>query len=133
MRHRARHLAIAAGTLVLTVLIVVACASSGVNRGAGTFAKFGRDAEREADQLGVNYMYAAGYDPYGMVTMFQELLSRRQNQPGAVDKFFSSHPLTEERIESVRAQIQQLPPRENLIARDAQFPRIQQRLAGYGR
>jgi predicted Zn-dependent protease len=101
--------------------------------GAGTFASFGRDAEREADMLGVTYMYNAGYDPHGMVTMFQELLSRRQSQPGAVSQFFSSHPLTEERIESVRAQIQTLPARQNLITRDAELQRIQQRLAGYSR
>ncbi|MGH7557473.1 MAG: M48 family metallopeptidase [Gemmatimonadota bacterium] len=101
--------------------------------GAGTFASFGRDAEREADMLGVTYLFNAGYDPHGMVTMFQELLSRRQTQPGAVSQFFSSHPLTEERIENVRARIQTLPRRQNLITRDAEFERIQQRLAGYGR
>ena len=87
--------------------------------GAGTFAAFGRDAEREADRLGVFTMHAAGYDPHGMVTMFQELLSRRDNQPGAVSQFFSSHPLTEDRITDVRAMIAELPPRSNLITRDA--------------
>lgn len=101
--------------------------------GAGTFAAFGRDAEREADMLGVTYMYNAGYDPHGMVTMFQELLSRRQSQPGAVSRFFSSHPLTEERIEDVRAEIRSLPARQDLIARDAEFQRLQQRLVGYSR
>lgn len=101
--------------------------------GAGTFASFGRDAEREADRLGVTYMYNAGYDPHGMVTMFQELLSRRQSQPGAVSQFFSSHPLTEERIENVRAHIRTLPARQNLITGDAEFQRVQQRLVGYSR
>ena len=101
--------------------------------GAGTFAAFGRDAEREADRLGVFTMQSAGYDPHGMVTMFQELLSRRQSQPGAVSQFFSSHPLTEDRITEVRALIAQLPPRSNLVTRDAELPRIQQRLSGYSR
>ena len=101
--------------------------------GAGTFAAFGRDAEREADRLGVFTMHAAGYDPHGMVTMFQELLSRRDNQPGAVSQFFSSHPLTEDRITDVRAMIAELPPRSNLITRDAELSRIQQRLSGYSR
>lgn len=94
----------------------------------GTFAKFGRDAEREADQLGLLYMVNAGYDPHGMVTMFQELISRRRSQPGAVDKFFSSHPLTEERIQSVQAHIQQLPPRQSLILRDSELQGIQRRV-----
>ncbi|CAN5887558.1 M48 family metallopeptidase [soil metagenome] len=94
----------------------------------GTFAKFSRDAEREADHLGVLYMYNAGYDPHGMVTMFQELISRRESRPSSVAEFFSSHPLTEDRIDAVRAQIQQLPPRPNQILRDADFQRMQQRV-----
>ena len=101
--------------------------------GAGYFAKYGRDAEREADHLGVIYMYNAGYDPHGMVTMFQELLSRRKSQPGSVETFFSSHPITEERIQTSRAQIEQLPPRPNLITNDAEFAGFRQRLAGYNR
>ena len=101
--------------------------------GAGTFAAFGRDAEREADRLGVFTMHGAGYDPHGMVTMFQELLSRRESQPGAVSQFFSSHPLAEDRITDIRAMIAGLPPRSNLITRDAELPRIQQRLSGYSR
>lgn len=96
--------------------------------GGGTFAKFGRDAEREADHLGLLYMYNAGYDPHGMVTMFQELISRRQSTPGSVEVFFSNHPLTEERIQSVQAQIQQLPPKQNLILRDGEFERMQRRV-----
>jgi predicted Zn-dependent protease len=94
----------------------------------GTFAKFSRDAENEADHLGVLYMYNAGYDPHGMVTMFQELISRRRSRPGSVENFFSSHPLTEDRIESVRAQIQQLPPKPNLILRDGEFENMQRRV-----
>jgi predicted Zn-dependent protease len=99
--------------------------------GQGVFAKYGRDAEREADQLGVVYMYNAGYDPHGMVTMFQELLSRQKSQPSAVEAFFASHPLTEERIQTVRAQIDQLPPKANLITNDAEFAGFRQRVAGY--
>lgn len=99
----------------------------------GTFAKFGRDAERDADRLGVVYMYNAGYDPHGMATMFQELLQRRQREPSAVAQFFSSHPLTEERIQDVRAQIEDLPPRQGLVLRDAEFQRIQRRVQRYCR
>jgi predicted Zn-dependent protease len=99
--------------------------------GTGTFAKFSRDAERESDYLGVIYMHGAGYDPHGMVTMFQELISRRQSDPGTVQNFFSSHPVTEERIANVRTQIAQLPSRPNLILTDAEFSDIQQRLAPF--
>ena len=94
----------------------------------GTFAKFGRDAEREADHLGLLYMHNAGYDPYGMVTMFQELIQRRQSRPSSVSTFCSNHPLTEDRIAAAQAQIQQLPPRQNLVVRDAELESVQRRL-----
>jgi predicted Zn-dependent protease len=93
-----------------------------------TFAKFSRDAEREADHLGVLSMYNSGYDPIGMITMFQELISRRKSTPGSVSTFFSSHPVTEERIQNVDAQIRLLPPKQNLILRDAEFEGVQRRL-----
>lgn len=101
--------------------------------GAGTFAKWGRDAERESDHLGVIYMYNAGYDPHGMVTMFQELLSRRDRDPGSVEAFFSTHPLTEERIENVRQQIAELPPRRNLVQRDPGFQELKRRVSRFVR
>ncbi len=99
--------------------------------GGGLFAKYSRDAEREADRLGVEYMYQAGYDPTGMTTMFQELLAQRKSSPGGLEKFFSSHPLTEERIANARAQIAALPPKPNLILRDARFDEFKARLTAY--
>lgn len=76
--------------------------------GGGALAKFSRDAEREADDLGVQYMARAGYDPLGMARIFEELLSRRQSRPSSVQQFFSTHPLTETRIQDVRAAAQRL-------------------------
>ena len=99
--------------------------------GAGTFAKFGRDAEEEADRLGVRYMYAAGYDPQGMVTMFEELLAQRRRRPGAVQRFFATHPLTEDRIAAVRREAAQLPDKR-LVRNDNAYPGIRQRAARYG-
>lgn len=98
--------------------------------GGGAMASFGRDAEREADVLGTRYMYDAGYNPNGMLTMFEELLSRRQRAPSSIDKFFSTHPLTESRIELVRSEISKLPARSGLVSNSADFNSFQQR---YGR
>ncbi|HET6567491.1 MAG TPA: M48 family metallopeptidase [Rhodothermales bacterium] len=70
----------------------------------GALAKFSRDDEREADQLGVRYMAGAGYDPHGMADMFRILLAKDQSQPSAVSQFFSTHPLTQERIQNVTQQ-----------------------------
>lgn len=100
--------------------------------GAGTLARFGREAERESDMLGTQYMYRAGYDPRGMVTMFEELLRRRERAPGAVDRFFASHPLTEERIENVEREIARLPRTGALVATDADYQRIRQRASAIG-
>lgn len=70
----------------------------------GALASFSRDAEREADDLGVAYMARARYHPEGLATMFEELLRRRKTQPGAVQQFFATHPLAESRIRDVRKQ-----------------------------
>ena len=96
----------------------------------GAMARFSRSAEGEADRLGAAYMYKAGYDPQGMVQMFETLLAERRRQPGSVERFFASHPLTEERIREVRKEIAGFPSAGNLIASDPRFDQLQDRLSG---
>jgi predicted Zn-dependent protease len=74
----------------------------------GAMARFSREAEREADERGIQAMAAAGYNPIGMATMFEELLEHRQSRPGAVEQFFSTHPLTEERVRDARNRAQKI-------------------------
>jgi beta-barrel assembly-enhancing protease len=74
----------------------------------GALARFSREAEREADEIGIQAMAAAGYNPNGMASMFEELLEHRQSQPSRVEQFFSTHPLTEERIRDSRARAAQI-------------------------
>ena len=93
--------------------------------GAGTIARFSRDAETEADDLGYAYMVRAGYHPQGMQTMFEELLRRRRSSPGAVERFFATHPLTEDRIDRVRRRIAQQPPGGGLRTNDPGFAQAQ--------
>lgn len=95
--------------------------------GTGTVARFSRGAEREADALGVRFMYDAGYDPRGMVSMFETLLAERRRSPNAVDQFFASHPLTEDRIEDTQARIAELPAKSGLVTRDPAFQNVRQR------
>jgi predicted Zn-dependent protease len=71
----------------------------------GAVARFSRNAEREADPLGVEYIYEAGYNPEGMASMFEKLLRERSRRPGRVEQSFSTHPLAEDRIAAVRAQV----------------------------
>lgn len=82
--------------------------------GTGVMNGYSRTAEREADRLGVNYTYRAGYDPEGMETFFGKLGSLRQRRPTKVEQFFSNHPMTEERIQIVDAEISRLPRKASL-------------------
>lgn len=68
--------------------------------GTGAVAKFSRDAEREADRLGIELAAGAGYDPLGMAAFLGTLQEAHRRRPGLVDQIFSTHPLTEERIET---------------------------------
>ena len=72
---------------------------------AGIFTKHSRDAEREADFLGVHNMYAAGYDPRGMVSMFQKLEQISRRNPDLLGAVFRTHPPASERIRNTQAEI----------------------------
>src|SRR5215208_5172646 len=82
--------------------------------GTGLLTNYSRGAEREADRLGVNYTYRAGYDPEGLEDFFGKLGSLRQSRPSKVQQFFSSHPLTEERVQIVDSEISRLPRKSSL-------------------
>ena len=80
----------------------------------------------EADNIGIQAMAAAGYNPNGMASMFEELLEHRQGQPSRVEQFFSTHPLTEDRIRDARNRAQQIGNRG--ITDEPQFQEIQRRV-----
>lgn len=99
--------------------------------GGGTMARFSRGAEHEADSLGVRYMQGAGYDPRGMPAMFSTLLAQRKQRPGSVQRFFATHPLTEDRIAAVNREIAQLPPASGrLTTTDSGFADFKRRAGG---
>lgn len=77
--------------------------------GNALFAKFSRTDEAEADAEGVANTVKAGISPSGIPEMFKVLLRERQSNPGAVDAFFASHPLEEDRITATEAQIARFP------------------------
>jgi predicted Zn-dependent protease len=92
--------------------------------GTGALARFSREAEEEADRLGTRMMVEAGYDPRGMVTMFEELMATRRGRPGAVSQFFSTHPLTEDRIRAVSKQIEAMGTRSGLRTDEPDYQRL---------
>lgn len=97
----------------------------------GAIARFSRSDEREADRLGVRYMYDARYNPQGMVTLFEKLINERRRSPSALEQFFASHPLTEDRIDVVEREIRRLPQRNDLVRNDPQLATVQRRVGSY--
>lgn len=94
-----------------------------------TFLKFSRDAEREADFLGLQYMYKAGYDPNAYITFFERIQADEKRRPGTIPKVFSTHPPTPERIENAQKEIARiLPSRTEYIVTTSEFDNVKERL-----
>src|SRR6266404_4973310 len=94
-----------------------------------TYLKFSRDAEREADYLGIQYMYKTGYDPNSYVTFFERIQADEKRRPGTIPKVFSTHPPTPERIENTQKEIARiLPARQEYIVTTSEFDSVKGRL-----
>ena len=93
-----------------------------------TFLKFSRGSEAEADLLGAEYAWASGYDPMGMVAMFEKLAQKETHKPGSVAKVFSDHPATGDRANNVRALITKFPDRDEYIVNTSEFNQVKARL-----
>jgi predicted Zn-dependent protease len=94
-----------------------------------TFLKFSRSAEREADFLGLQYMFKAGYDPNAYVSFFEKIQAEERRRPGTIPKVFSSHPLTSERIQNTQREIATiLPARSEYIVSTSEFDLVKARL-----
>src|SRR5215213_3330061 len=92
------------------------------------FMKFSRDAESEADKLGVQYLYAAGYDPNALATMFEKLAAKNKKKPGFLSKAFSTHPQPPERRASSLALVARFPEREEYAISTSEFQKVKARL-----
>jgi len=104
-----------------------------VGKVAGTgvgvyYLRYDRHAEAEADREGVLLMHRAGYDPRGMISMFELLRSQGEGRGG----FLSSHPATAERLQAIRSYIAQLPPRAGLVWDDGRLQAVQARIRSLG-
>lgn len=95
-----------------------------------TFLKFSRMDEAEADYLGVQYMYKAGYDPQSFITLFEKLDALEKHKPGTLAKAFSDHPQTPDRIASSEDEIATiLPAKPDYIVTTSEFDDVKGRLA----
>ncbi len=94
-----------------------------------SYLKFTRDAEREADFLGLQYMYKAGYDPNAFVSFFEKIEAEERRHPGSIPKVFSTHPPTPDRVQKAQEEIATiLPARDEYIVTTSEFDLVKARL-----
>ncbi len=95
------------------------------------FLKFSRGFEKEADFLGLQYMYKAGYDPTSMITFFERIQAQQKRKQSAVGKAFSSHPPTGKRIKLIQEDMGEiLPARPQYVVNTSEFQNVKERLIG---
>ena len=105
-----------------------------IRQGAGlgipmTFLSFSRAFEGEADMLGLEYMYKAGYDPTASIDIFERIESLQKAKPGAVAKIFATHPMTDDRIRMAQKNINEiLPPKAEYVVNTSEFNDMRGRL-----
>ncbi len=95
-----------------------------------SFLKFSRNFESEADFLGLEYMYKAGYDPQAFIAFFEKIQAKEKKKPGTLSKAFESHPQTPDRITKSQSEIEKiLPPRPQYIDDTSEFEQVKARLS----
>ncbi|MBV9158274.1 MAG: M48 family metalloprotease [Acidobacteriaceae bacterium] len=93
------------------------------------FLKFSRAFEAEADYLGVQYMYKAGYDPNAFVDFFEKIQSLEKRKPGTMSRLFATHPPTDDRIVKSQKEIADLKARPEYVVTTSEFNDVKSRLA----
>ncbi len=94
-----------------------------------SFLTFSRTYESEADMLGLQYMYKAGYDPTASIDLFERMLSLEKRKPGIIAKVFNTHPMTGDRIAKTQKNIDEmLPGRPEFVVTTSEFNEVRARL-----
>ena len=92
------------------------------------FLKFTRGAENEADKLGAQYAWAAGYDSNSLISFFEKLEKKEKDKPGTLSKLFRTHPPTPDRIANVRSLVARFPDRDEYVVNSSDFDKVKARL-----
>jgi predicted Zn-dependent protease len=145
MSHEIAHVAARHGTRQATrgeiaqlatipLIFMGGAAAYGIYQASGliipvSFLKFSRSFESEADYLGVQYMYKAGYDPTAFVDFFEKVQTMEKRRPGTMSKLFSTHPPTDDRIAKSQQEIAGLKPRPEYVVTTSEFNDVKLRLA----
>jgi len=123
------------GMIAMSIAMPYGWTGYAIRQGAGLaiplgFLTFSRANEREADHLGMQYMYKAGYDPTAFVDFFEKIQSLEKRKPGAVAKVFSTHPMTDDRIKAAQDEIQKdLAPKSEYVVNTSEFNDVKARIA----
>jgi len=146
MAHEIAHVAARHGTRQATrgeivnlasipLIFMGGWAGYAIRQGAGLaipmgFLTFSRYMEREADFLGLQYLYKTGYDPTSFVDFFEKIQSMEKKKPGTVSKVFSTHPMTDDRIKLAQDEIQKiLVAKPEYVVNTSEFNDVKGRLA----
>jgi len=145
MAHEIAHVAARHGTKQATrgdlaniatipLIFMGGWAGYAIRQGAGLaiplgFLQFSQAFEREADYLGLQYMYKSGYDPNSFVDFFEKIQSLEKRKPGSLSKVFSTHPMTDNRIKAAQDEIQKiLAPKPEYVVNTSEFNDVKGRL-----
>jgi beta-barrel assembly-enhancing protease len=121
-------------TIPVMILVPYGMAGYGIYEGLNlaipmSYLKFTRDAEKEADFLGLQYMYKSGYDPNAFVSFFEKIEAEERRHPGSIPKIFSTHPPTPDRVQKAQEEITTiLPARDEYIVTTSEFDVVKSRL-----
>jgi beta-barrel assembly-enhancing protease len=145
MAHEIAHVAARHGTRQATrgeiaqlatipLIFMGGAAAYGIYEASGllvpmTFLHFQRGFEAEADFLGVQYMYKAGYDPTAFVDFFEKIQTDEKRKPGSVSKLFSTHPMTDDRVVKSQKEISDLKAKPEYVVTTSEFNDVKSRLA----
>jgi beta-barrel assembly-enhancing protease len=87
-----------------------------------------RESEREADQLGIQYLWNTGYDPNSFVSFFEKMKEMEKGKPGRFASWFHTHPSTDDRITAALDEQRYLPEKDNYMVDTSEFDRVKTRL-----
>jgi predicted Zn-dependent protease len=97
-----------------------------------TLLKFSRNAEGEADVVGVAYMSATGYDPTAAISLFERVAGQEKTNLPGLRRLFSTHPISKDRLAAVSRAIAKLPPRDEYVVSTSRYEEVVGRLLRMG-
>jgi predicted Zn-dependent protease len=107
----------------------MAVIAAGQDIAMAQFLQFSRGSEREADFLGLQYMYKTGYDPLSFVSFFEKVSAQEKKKPGLLSRAFATHPMTKDRISLAQKEIQGLlPVHDQYVLSTSEFDHVKTHL-----